>query len=135
MLPLRAIAVFHAAARAGGADRRPVTRGAGTPCRGQGRTKGFVVPAELRVRRGCLESLLTMVRKDAPGSMQTGSGCVRSDGTAIEGGDSRVLFHAICDDRPALEEHPRTPHLARFREGLPALAHEPPVRFASLQRR
>ena len=44
----------------------------------------------------------------------------------------QVLFYEVYDSRAAFEAHLQTPHLARFREGFPALVvEERPVRFAS----
>ena len=43
-----------------------------------------------------------------------------------------VLFYEVYDSRAAFDAHLQTPHLARFREGFPALVvEERPVRFAS----
>lgn len=94
---------------------------------------GFVVIAEFQVRPDCLDAFLALARDDARQSLLTEPGCRRFDVTVAEGGDGRVLFYEIYDDRAAFDAHLGTPHLARFREGFPALAEQLPVRFASLQ--
>jgi quinol monooxygenase YgiN len=50
----------------------------------------------------------------------------------MEGAPHLVLFYEVYDSREAFDAHLQTPHLARFREGFPALvSEERPVRFAS----
>ncbi|MBP0465078.1 antibiotic biosynthesis monooxygenase [Roseomonas sp. PWR1] len=94
---------------------------------------GFVVLAEFQAKPGCLDAFLALARADAEGSLRSEPGCRRFDVTLLEDGEGRVLFYEIYDDRAAFEAHLQTPHLARFRDGFPALADQLPVRFASLQ--
>lgn len=93
----------------------------------------FVVLAEFQVKPGCLEAFLALAREDASHSVRDEPGCRRFDVTVLEGGQDRVLFYEIYDDRAAFDAHLTTPHLARFRAGFPALAEQLPVRFATLQ--
>ena len=94
---------------------------------------GFVVLAEFQVKPGRLAEFLALAREDASHSLRDEPGCRRFDVTLLEGGEDRVLFYEIYDDRAAFDAHLATPHLARFRAGFPALAEQRPVRFASLQ--
>lgn len=94
---------------------------------------GFVVLAEFQVKPGCLDAFLRLAREDASHSLRDEPGCRRFDVTLLHAVENRVLFYEIYDDRAAFDAHLATPHLARFREGFPALAEQLPVRFASLQ--
>ena len=70
------------------------------------------------------------IRKPPPGVLS-----VREEGYAdisvIETPDPQtVVFYEVYDDRAAFDAHLETPHLARFRDGFPALIEEErPVRF------
>ena len=58
-------------------------------------------------------------------------GCRRFDIVQMEGAPLHGLFYKVYDSRAAFGAHLRTPRLARFQEGFPALAlEERPVRFA-----
>lgn len=94
---------------------------------------GFVVLAEFQVKPGCLDAFLALAREDARQSLLTEPGCRRFDVAVAEGEDGYVIFYEVYDDRAAFDAHLGTPHLARFREGYPALAEQLPVRFASLK--
>ncbi len=94
---------------------------------------GFCVIPEFRVKPGCLDAFLALAREDARQSLATEPGCRRFDVTVLEGAPGHVLFYEVYDDRAAFDAHLATPHLARFREGFPALVEEAlPVRFAAL---
>ena len=97
-----------------------------------GKPAAFVVTPEFVVKPDCIDALLALVRDDAGRSVADEPGCRQFDVIQMEEAPLHVLFYEVYDSRAAFEAHLRTPHLARFREGFPALvAEERPVRFAS----
>ena len=91
----------------------------------------FVVIAEFVVRPGCMDAFLALARDDARRSVADEPGCWQFDIVLPEAEPGRVVFYEVYDSRAAFDAHLATPHLARFREGFPALiAEERPVRFA-----
>jgi quinol monooxygenase YgiN len=92
----------------------------------------FVVIPEFVVKPDCLDAFLALARDDASHSLADEPGCRQFDVVQMEGAPCHVLFYEVYDSRAAFDAHLRTPHLARFREGFPALvAEERPVRFAN----
>ena len=97
-----------------------------------GKPAAFVVIPEFVVKPDCLDAFLALARDDASHSLADEPGCRQFDVVQMEEAPLHVLFYEVYDSRAAFEAHLRTPHLARFREGFPALvAEERPVRFAS----
>jgi len=97
-----------------------------------GKSAAFVVIPEFVVKPDCLDAFLALARDDASHSVADEPGCRQFDVVQIEGAPHHVLFYEVYDSRAAFDAHLRTPHLARFREGFPALvAEERPVRFAN----
>jgi quinol monooxygenase YgiN len=92
----------------------------------------FVVIPEFVVRPECIDAFLALAQDDARRSVADEPGCRQFDIVQIEGAPLHVLFYEVYDSRAAFDAHLQTPHLARFREGFPALVlEERPVRFAS----
>jgi quinol monooxygenase YgiN len=101
-----------------------------------GTPAAFVVIPEFLVRPGCLDAFLALARDDAQHSLADEPGCRQFDIVQMEGAPERVLFYEVYDSRAAFHAHLRTPHLARFRDGLAALVlEEYPVRFAGRSHR
>jgi quinol monooxygenase YgiN len=97
-----------------------------------GKPAAFVVIAEFVVKPGCIDAFLALAQDDASHSVADEPGCRQFDVVQVEEAPLRVLFYEVYDSRAAFDAHLRTPHLARFREGFPALVlEERPVRFAS----
>jgi quinol monooxygenase YgiN len=97
-----------------------------------GKPAAFVVIPEFVVKPGCIDAFLALARDDAAKSVAEEPGCRQFDVVQTEEEPLHVLFYEVYDSRVAFEAHLRTPHLARFREGFPALVlEERPVRFAS----
>ena len=97
-----------------------------------GKSAAFVVIPEFVVKPDCLEAFLALAQDDARHSLADEPGCRQFDVVQMEGAPHQVLFYEVYDSRAAFEAHLQTPHLARFREGFPALVLEQrPVRFAS----
>ena len=91
----------------------------------------FVVIPEFVVKPECLDAFLALAREDASHSLADEPGCRQFDVVQMDGAPCNVLFYEVYDSRAAFDAHLRTPHLARFRDGLPALVvEERPVRFA-----
>lgn len=91
----------------------------------------FVVIAEFEVRPGCLDAFLALAHEDARASVALEPGCRRFD-VAVGTDERTVVFYEVYADRDAFDAHLATPHLARFRDGFPALvAAERPVRILS----
>ena len=96
-----------------------------------GKSATFVVVPELVVKPDCLDAFLALAKDDASHSVADEPGCRQFDIVQMEGAPCQVLFYEVYDSRAAFDAHLRTPHLARFREGFPALVvEERPVRFA-----
>lgn len=96
-----------------------------------GEPAAFVVIPEFVVKPDCIDAFLALVRDDAGCSVADEPGCRQFDVTQTEGAPLHVLSYEVHDSRAAFEAHPRTPHLARFREGFSALVlEERRVRFA-----
>ena len=97
-----------------------------------GKPAAFVVIPEFVVKPDCIDAFLALARDDASRSVADEPGCRQFDVVQMEEDPLHVLFYEVYDSRAAFEAHLRTPHLARFREGFPALVLERrPVRFAS----
>ncbi|CAO3438956.1 putative quinol monooxygenase [Azospirillum endophyticum] len=97
-------------------------------------TDAYVVVAEFEIRPGCLAAFLELARNDARHSLADEPGCRQFDVVrpGPDAGPSRVLFYEVYESRAAFEAHLETPHLARFRAGLPTLvAAELPVRVGT----
>ena len=93
-------------------------------------SRPFVVIAEFRVRPGSLDAFLALAHDDARASVAHEPGCRAFDVAVSESDPLAVVFYEVYDDRAAFDAHLKTPHLARFRAGFPALiAEERPVRF------
>ena len=100
----------------------------------RGKPAAFVVIPEFVVKPDCIGTFLALAREDANRSLADEPGCRQFDIAQTEEAPHHVLFHEVYGSRAAFEAHLRTPHLARFREGFPALvSEERPVRFASLR--
>ncbi len=97
-----------------------------------GEPAAFVVIPEFVVRPGCIDAFAALAQEDASRPLADETGCRRFGVVQMEGAPLRVLSHEVHDSRAAFGAHMRTPHLARSREGFPALGLEQrPVRFAS----
>ena len=97
-----------------------------------GKPAAFVVIPEFVVKPDCIDAFLALAQDDASHSVADEPGCRQFDVVQMEGAPHQVLFYEVYDSRAAFEAHLQTPHLARFREGFPALVvEERPVRFAS----
>ena len=97
-----------------------------------GKSAAFVVIPEFLVKPDCIDAFLALAHDDAGHSLADEPGCRQFDVVQIEGAPHHILFYEVYDSRAAFDAHLQTPHLARFREGFPALvAEEHPVRFAS----
>ncbi len=98
-----------------------------------GKPAAFVVIPEFVVKPDRIDAFLTLAQEeDASRSLADEPGCRQFDIVQMEGEPLHVLFYEVYDSRAAFEAHLRTPHLARFQEGFPALVlEERPVRFAS----
>lgn len=84
------------------------------------------------VKPDCIEDFLAWAQNDASHSVADEPGCRQFDVVWMEDTPLHVLLYEAYDSRETFDAHLRTPHLARFREGFPALALEArPVRFAS----
>lgn len=93
----------------------------------------FVVIAEFDVEPARLDDFLAVARDDAAHSVADEPGCRQFEVVVLEGSSS-VLFYEVYDDRAAFDAHLETPHLARFRDAVPALIRaEPSVRFGALR--
>ncbi|TNC07693.1 antibiotic biosynthesis monooxygenase [Methylobacterium terricola] len=93
-------------------------------------SRPFVVIAEFRVKPGSLDAFLALAHDDARSSVADEPGCRAFDVAVSESDPQAVVFYEVYDDRAAFDAHLETPHLARFRDGFPALiAEERPVRF------
>ncbi|MDP4026302.1 putative quinol monooxygenase [Methylobacterium sp. NEAU 140] len=96
----------------------------------ESRDRPFVVIAEFQVRPGALDAFLVLAHDDARASVADEPGCRAFDVAVEESDPLAVVFYEVYDDRAAFDAHLATPHLARFREGFPALVTEArPVRF------
>ncbi|MFG1400248.1 MULTISPECIES: putative quinol monooxygenase [Roseixanthobacter] len=94
------------------------------------RSQSFVVIAEFKVKPGKLDAFLALAADDAKSSVQHEPGCQLFDVSVAQDDPETVVFYEVYDDQQAFDAHLRTPHLARFREGMPAIvAKERPVRF------
>jgi len=92
----------------------------------------FVVIPEFVVKRDSIEAFLALAQDDASRSLADEPGCRQFDIVQSEGAPDHILFYEVYDSRAAFDAHLQTPHLARFREGFPALVvEERPVRFGS----
>ncbi|MFE1599437.1 putative quinol monooxygenase [Methylobacterium sp. ID0610] len=90
----------------------------------------FVVIAEFKVKPGALSDFLALAQDDARSSVAHEPGCRCFDVAVSSDDPQTVVFYEVYDDRAAFDAHLETPHLARFRDGFPALvAEERPVRF------
>jgi quinol monooxygenase YgiN len=90
-----------------------------------------VIP-EFVVKPGCVDAFLALAQEDASRSLADEPGCRQFDIVQMEEPPLHVLFYEVYDSRAAFDAHLKTPHLARFREGFPALVlEERPVRFAN----
>jgi quinol monooxygenase YgiN len=97
-----------------------------------GKSATFVVVPEFVVKPDCLDAFLALAKDDASHSVADEPGCRQFDIVQMEGAPCQVLFYEVYDSPAAFDAHLRTPHLARFREGFPALVlEERAVRFAS----
>ena len=97
-----------------------------------GKPAPFVVIPEFVVKPGCLDAFLALAQDDASHSVADEPGCRQFDVVQMEEASHHVLFYEVYDSRAAFDAHLQTPHLARFREGFPALiSEERPVRFAN----
>nr|WP_157080584.1 putative quinol monooxygenase [Methylobacterium variabile] len=93
-------------------------------------SRPFVVVAEFRVKPGALDAFLDLAHDDARSSVAHEPGCRAFDVAVSESDPQTVVFYEVYDDRAAFDAHLETPHLARFRDGFPALIEEErPVRF------
>ena len=96
-----------------------------------GKPAASVVIPGFVVKPGRIDASLGLARDDAGRSAADEPGCRQFDAVRMEGAPLHVLFYEMYDSRAAFEAHLQTPHLARFREGFPALVlEEHPVRFA-----
>ena len=97
-----------------------------------GEPAAFVVIPEFVVKHDCIDAFLALAQDDASHSVADEPGCRQFDVVQMEEASHHVLFYEVYDSRAAFDAHLQTPHLARFREGFPALVvEERPVRFAS----
>ncbi len=97
-----------------------------------GEPAAFVVIPEFVVRPGCIDAFAALAQEDASRSLADEPGCRRFEIVQMDGALLQALLYEVHESRAAFESHLRTPHLARFREGFPALVlEERPVRFAS----
>jgi quinol monooxygenase YgiN len=69
-------------------------------------------PAQLRAAHKIMEDMITASRKE--------DGCIEYAYSVDVLDPSVVRVHEIWRDRPALEAHFRTPHLAKWREAWPS---------------
>jgi quinol monooxygenase YgiN len=91
----------------------------------------FVVIAEFEVKPGCMPDFLAAAADDAQHSVRDEAGCRQFDVIRPEGTEHTGVFYEVYDSRAAFDTHLATPHLARFRDVIPALAErEREVRFA-----
>ncbi|WP_426413418.1 putative quinol monooxygenase [Bradyrhizobium ganzhouense] len=91
----------------------------------------FVVIAEFEVKPDKLDAFLALAQDDAHHSLTDEPGCRQFDVVVPEGDAVTVLFYEVYEDQAAFDVHLRTPHLAQFRAGFPALiVAEREVRFA-----
>ena len=104
----------------------------GTTMSPAGKRSAFVVIPEFLVKPECIDAFMALAQDDASHSVADEPGCQQFDVVQVEGAPHQVFFYEVYDDRAAFEAHLRTPHLARFRAGFPALIQEErPVRFAT----
>ena len=97
-----------------------------------GKPAAFVVIPEFVVKPDCIGAFLVLAQDDASHSVADEPGCRQFDIVQSEGAPDHVLFYEVYDSRAVFDAHLQTPHLARFREGFPALVmEERPVRFGS----
>jgi quinol monooxygenase YgiN len=97
-----------------------------------GKPAPFVVIPEFVAKPDCMDAFLALAQDDASHSVADEPGCRQFDVVQMEEASHHVLFYEVYDSRAAFDAHLQTPHLARFREGFPALVvEERPVRFAS----
>jgi quinol monooxygenase YgiN len=97
-----------------------------------GKPAAFVVIPEFVVKPDCIDAFLALAQEDASQSLADEPGCRQFDIVQMEGAPLHVIFYEVYDSRAAFDAHLKTPHLARFREGFPALVvEERPVRFAN----
>jgi quinol monooxygenase YgiN len=90
----------------------------------------FVVIAEFQVRTGQVGAFLKLAQEDARSSVSEEPGCRTFDVAVSEDDMQTVLFYEVYDNRAAFDAHLKTPHLARFRAGIPVLVEsERTVRF------
>jgi quinol monooxygenase YgiN len=97
-----------------------------------GKPPAFVVIPEFVIKPDCIDAFLALAQDDASHSLADEPGCRQFDVVQMQETPHHVLFYEVYDSPAAFEAHLQTPHLARFREGFPALVVEQcPVRFAS----
>ena len=97
-----------------------------------GKPAAFVVIPGFVVKPDYIDAFLALALDDASHSVADEPGCRQFDVVQMEEDPLHVLFYEVYDSRAAFEAHLQTPHLARFREGFPALVlEERRVRFAS----
>ncbi|WP_407192786.1 putative quinol monooxygenase [Bradyrhizobium sp. STM 3566] len=90
----------------------------------------FVVIAEFEVKPGAMPDFLALAHDDARCSVADEPGCRAFEVAVTQDALETVVFYEVYDDRAAFDAHLKTPHLARFRAGFPALiVTERAVRF------
>jgi quinol monooxygenase YgiN len=90
----------------------------------------FVVIAEFEVKPDRREDFLALAHDDARCLVANEPGCHIFDIAVDQADPNSVVFYEVYDDRAAFDAHLATPHLARFRAGLPeCVAQQKPVRI------
>jgi quinol monooxygenase YgiN len=89
-----------------------------------GSPAAYVVIPEFVVKPGCLDAFLALAMDDANSSVADEPGCRQFDVVQVEGKLDHVIFYEVYDSRAAFEEHLKTPHFARFKDGFPVLVNE-----------
>ena len=99
------------------------------PARKAGRLRG---DPGIHGQARLIDAFLALAQDDGSHSVADEPGCRQLDVVQMEEALLHVLFYEVYDSRAAFDTHLQTPHLARFREGFPALGlEERHIRFAS----
>ena len=78
----------------------------------------FVVIAELSVPAEHKQDFLDLCRLDADGSVRDEPGCRQFDVLTFDEEPESVVLFEVYDDADAFAAHQKTPHYARYAEGV-----------------
>ena len=86
---------------------------------------GFVIWVVFRLKPGCRDRFLELVKTNATASVRDEPGCSRFDvATPHQGGDDVVVLYEIYDSADAFQAHLQTPHFKVFDQETAALVED-----------